>query len=190
MKFLSVWIGWLVCLEIQLKNLFFHNFVFHAHNILIYFIEDKLVWKVENNLGYSIESAYRLCVEELINTFHICWTGYWSGIWHLKVPSKIMNLIWRMCWGCFPTRVRIQDKCVRCPTICVMCDGPSEYLTHVCFGCPFVVHMWCKIGIWDTIHNVYSGSNSTIESIFALLHNIIVREFSMFCCCALDPLDA
>jgi len=32
------WIGWSVCLKIQLKkNLYFHKFVFHAYNILKYF---------------------------------------------------------------------------------------------------------------------------------------------------------
>lgn len=68
---------------------------------------DALIWKAERNGLYSVRSAYRLCVEELIDTTHLRRAGYWSGVWRLKVPPKVKNLIWRICRGCFPTRVRL-----------------------------------------------------------------------------------
>lgn len=33
--------------------------------------EDKLVWKVKKNGVYSVKSAYRLCVEDLVDTPHL-----------------------------------------------------------------------------------------------------------------------
>jgi hypothetical protein len=65
---------------------------------------DRLVWKAERNGKYSVKSAYRLCVEELIDTSHLCCPGKWSSIWKLKVPPKVRNLIWRVCRRCLPMR--------------------------------------------------------------------------------------
>ena len=80
------------------------------------------LWRAEKNGMYSVKSAYRLCVENLIDTTHLQCSGYLSGIWRLKVPPKLKNLMWRICWGCLPTRVQLQDKGVQCLTTCVSCD--------------------------------------------------------------------
>ncbi|CAJ2649711.1 unnamed protein product [Trifolium pratense] len=74
---------------------------------------DKLVWKAEKKGNYTVKSAYRLCVEELLDTSHLSRPGFWSGIWRLKVPPKVKNLLWRICRGCFPTRARLRDKASR-----------------------------------------------------------------------------
>jgi hypothetical protein len=42
--------------------------------------EDKLVSKAENNGVYSAKSAYRLCVEDLVDTSHLRRPGKWSNI--------------------------------------------------------------------------------------------------------------
>jgi len=64
--------------------------------------------------------------------------GNWNDIWRLKVPLKVKNLFWRMCRGCLPTRIRLQDKGVPCPTNCASCDSDSEDLNHLLFECPFL----------------------------------------------------
>jgi hypothetical protein len=50
---------------------------------------DRLIWKAEKHGKYSVKSAYRLCVEELIGSSHLRRPGHWSCIWKLKVPPKI-----------------------------------------------------------------------------------------------------
>jgi hypothetical protein len=57
---------------------------------------DKLIWKVEKNGCYSVRSAYRICIEDIINNDHLRKPGYWSGIRRLKVPPKVKNLVWRI----------------------------------------------------------------------------------------------
>lgn len=37
---------------------------------------DRLLWKVEKNGRYSVCSVYRLCVEDLINSFHLHRWGF------------------------------------------------------------------------------------------------------------------
>jgi ribonuclease HI len=140
-------------------------------------VDDRLIWKAEKNGLYSVKSAYRLCMEELVDVSHLRRPGYWSGIWRLKVPPKIKNLLWRMCRGCLPTRVRLQDKGVQCPTSCVSCDGPHEDLAHICFECPFTVQVWRTTGLWNTVHKVFLEKNSAADAIFELLHQLS-QEFS------------
>ena len=133
---------------------------------------DKLVWKAEKNGIYSVKSAYRLCVDDLVDISHLKRPGFWSGIWRLKVPPKVKNLLWRMCRGCLPTRVRLQDKGVTCPVDCVMCDGPLEDLEHVCFLCPFSVQVWQRTGLWHDIQHAMNSSSSASDTIFAILQKL------------------
>jgi hypothetical protein len=40
---------------------------------------DRLIWKAEKNEIYSVKSAYKLCVEELVDITHLRRPGFWSG---------------------------------------------------------------------------------------------------------------
>ena len=65
--------------------------------------EDNLIWKAAKNGLYSVKSAYRLCMEQLVDVSHLQGPVYSSGIWRLKMPPKIKNLIWRSVVGaCLP----------------------------------------------------------------------------------------
>jgi len=48
-------------------------------------------------------------------------TRFLSRIWRLKVLPKIKHLVWTMCRGYLPTRVRLEDKGVQGPIECVSC---------------------------------------------------------------------
>jgi len=133
---------------------------------------DKIIWKAERNGRYSNRSAYRLCVSELVDSSHNWRPGFWTGIWNLKAPSKVKNLIWRMCRGCLPTRVRLLDKGVTCPTNCASCDSTHEDLLHVFFVCPFSLQVWHKTGLWSSVSHAVSTTNSATEAIFHLLENL------------------
>ena len=110
-------------------------------------------------------------VNELVDFSHLHKPGYWAGIWKLKSPPKVKNLIWRMCRGCLPTRVRLLDKGFQCPTQCVSCDSNHEDLAHVFFECPFAVQVWSMACLWREIQDVVASSPSAIETIFTLLHS-------------------
>ena len=69
---------------------------------------------------------YKLCIEDLVDMTHLRRLGFWSGIFRLKVPPMVKNLIWRMCRGCFLTRV---------------------CLALIIFFCPFMMQVWQMTGI-------------------------------------------
>jgi hypothetical protein len=131
--------------------------------------DDRLIWKAEKNGHYSVRSAYRLCVEVLTDSTHLRRDGYWQGIWRLKVPPKIKNLVWRICRNVVPTRRRLQDKGVQCPLDCVICSGPEEDLDHIYFNCPFSIQVWQHIGFWNVIQQTRANTGSMADCLFALL---------------------
>jgi ribonuclease HI len=135
-------------------------------------IYDRLIWKSERNGCYSVRSAYRLCVEELIDVSHLRRPGNWQNIWSLKVPPKVKNLSWRMCRGCLPTRVRLQDKGVSCPTNCESCGAAHEDLEHLLFECPFAIQVWNSAGIWYDVQHAAMQSDSAVNTIFYLLQQL------------------
>ena len=137
--------------------------------------EDRIVWKEERHGRYSVRSAYRLCVTELIDSSYLWRPGYWSGVWYLRVPLKVKNLLWRMCRGCLPTRVRLLDKDVVCPTNCTSCDSTHEDLVHDFFECPFAIQVWNGTGLWTSVQHALSQTASTTAAIFYLLENLSVE---------------
>ncbi|XP_024631302.1 uncharacterized protein [Medicago truncatula] len=44
-----------------------------------------------------------------------------------------------MCRGFSPTRIRLHDKGVHCPTDCVNCNFGQEDFAHLFFSCPFAI---------------------------------------------------
>jgi ribonuclease HI len=142
--------------------------------------EDRLIWKVEKNGHYSVKSAYRLCVNVLTDSSHLRRDGFWQGIWRLKVPPKIKNMMWRMCRNVIPTRRRLQDKGVQCPLTCVVCNGPEEDLDHICFTCPFSVQVWQRIGFGNFIQQTRNNTGSVTDCLFALLQHYNVENSQRF----------
>ena len=119
---------------------------------------DKLIWKAKKNGKYSVRSAYRLCTDELFDTSYLRRPRYWSGIWRLKVPSKVRNLFWSVCRGVLPTRFRLRDKSVQCHLSCVSCDADNEDVAHLLFEFPFAVQVWKMSGLWHEIQQVITSS--------------------------------
>ena len=84
--------------------------------------------------------------------------------------------MWRMCRGCLPTRVRLLDKGVQCPTQCVSCDSNHEDLNHIFFECPSAVQIWNMAGLWQSIQQSMAASHSVIDNIFSLLQSLSVTQ--------------
>ena len=79
-----------------------------------------------------------------------------------------------MCRGCLPTRIRLLDKGVVCPTNCASCASNHEDLLHVFFDCPFAIQVWNMTGLWGSVQQALTTTVSASEAIFSLLHNLSV----------------
>jgi len=80
-----------------------------------------------------------------------------------------------MCRGCLPTRVRLLDNSVTCPTNCARCDSTHEDLLHVVFACPFALQVWNRTSLWGSVQHAISTTDSATEAIFYLLENLSVE---------------
>jgi hypothetical protein len=89
-----------------------------------------------------------------------------------------------MCRGCLPTRVRLQDKGVSCPTMCASCNSNHENMKHIFFECPFAIQVWNSSGMWFDVQHATMQTDSAVEAIFYLLRNLSVqlnKRFTALC---------
>jgi hypothetical protein len=66
-------------------------------------------------------------------------------------PPKTKHLLWRICRGCLPTRVRLRGRYVPCPSECPFCANNEEDDWHILFGCSDSQEVWNEAGLRDVI---------------------------------------
>lgn len=142
--------------------------------------EDQLIWKAEKNGHYSVKSAYRVCLREIGDNTYLHRPGFWTGIWKLKAPLKVKNLIWSICRGCLPTRARLLDRGVNCPSVCALCDGNYKDDIHVLFDCPKARSVWWGNNLFQDIYVVMQTNNTVADIVFALLQNLPQAKIQLF----------
>ena len=144
--------------------------------------EDRLIWKKENNGEYSVRSAYRLCMNELLDTSHFKVEGAWDLIWKLKVPPRAKNLLWRICRNCFPTRKRLRDKGVNCTTVCALYNMEEEDSVHMLFNCVGIRNIWSMWSAFTSIIHILDGDHDSKDIVFKILQVLPHEDASLFGC--------
>jgi hypothetical protein len=135
--------------------------------------EDKLIW-VDNMYGdYSVRSGYNLWMNLSGKSQYSACHEDWSSLWNIHVPPKDKHLLWRICRGCLPTRCRLQERCVPCPSSCPLCDHGIEDDMHVLFHCEF---------------SAQSRSSAGLDQFIAphLRHNRNLRDVILSICSSTD----
>ncbi|KAK2438202.1 hypothetical protein QL285_023013 [Trifolium repens] len=88
--------------------------------------DDKIIWGDSIDGNYSVKSGYKVMMqikrEEASSAQHV----NWLSLWKIHAPPKAMHLLWRICRGCLPTRVRLQEKHVPCELSCPLCNHAFE----------------------------------------------------------------
>jgi hypothetical protein len=144
--------------------------------------DDKRIWRVENNGVYSVKSAYRLCVQELLDTSHLKMHGEWKLLWKIQCPPRVKNLLWRISRCCIPTRASLQQKGVNCTTNCALCNNNVEGSYHVFFNCPSSMNVWSICSFHPLIFPAMQNFQDASELIFYLLQQLNADDASLLAC--------
>ena len=133
---------------------------------------DKIVWMMERNGRYTVKTGYKLAMMELLHTdrFHV--EGEWHRIWNVNSPHKARNLLWRICRGCVPTRLRLQSRHVQCEVICPWCDTDVEDDWHAFVGCTVARESW----YWAGLSTVLQPRVGTVSSLADFVFDICRSE--------------
>lgn len=132
------------------------------------FAEDRRIWRYSRDGEYSVKSAYRLFMDQSGNQEQYQVAGNWMTIWRLDVPHKVRVFLWRACRDCIPTRIRLQDRGISCPAICLFCQQDLENTFHYFFTCPGSISVWTSTGLWNWIEPNLTEVESFQEMIFKL----------------------
>lgn len=79
--------------------------------------EDSCIWTFSSNGNYYVKPAYRLCMDNVHSHSTIQAQFNWKAIWKLQVSHRVRAFIWRMAHDCLPTRWKLSNRGVPCPSI-------------------------------------------------------------------------
>lgn len=82
------------------------------------------------------------------------------------LPPKVKNFIWRCCRGCIPTRMRLREIDVQCPTLCAICGANLENSWHIFFSCRRSMSCWNREGLWDAIDSYMDSTENFFDPCF------------------------
>ncbi|GAU48559.1 hypothetical protein TSUD_182070 [Trifolium subterraneum] len=148
--------------------------------------EDKMVWEEERNGCYSVKFGYNLAMRCIFhsNKHHV--DGNWNDIWKAQSPHKTRHLLWRLCRGCLPTRVRLTQRYVDCELNCPVCDDEVEDAIHMFFGCVATRECWMAAGLSQLLENLSYQDGTVEKRVFKMCRNednaMIGRVASLFWC--------
>jgi hypothetical protein len=128
--------------------------------------EDRLVWKEEQDGEYKVRSGYRLLMNEKEDVRMRGLAGNWKSLWQIRTPPKAKHILWRICRECLPTRTRLQQHHVQCPTVCELCRGADKDVWHVLFDCEESKQCWTVAGLQNIISSRLEQFHEVKEVIF------------------------
>jgi ribonuclease HI len=142
--------------------------------------EDKLIWSDNRDGNYSVRSGYKVMMQAQEQETVLVQQREWSSLWKIKAPPKAKHLLWRICRGCLPSRVRLQDKHVPCQLSCPLCDYPYEDEWHAFITCNISIEARHTAGLDSILVNRIPHAASMQELILDLCSNESCEEAGRF----------
>jgi hypothetical protein len=89
-----------------------------------------------------------ICNVQLVTSHQTRLEGNWNFIWRCKLPSKVKNLVWRICSNYTLTKIRPIGQGVQCPSACAICDTEDGNSFYIYFHCHKSKQCWEWIDLW------------------------------------------
>ncbi|EEF43404.1 conserved hypothetical protein [Ricinus communis] len=105
-------------------------------------VEDSWYWLFDDKGNYLVKNCYRLLQGDLGRPE----TSFWNKFWKLKIPTKVRNLMWKICSNCIRTAMNLRMRYVDLDPLCKWCNREPETLFHVLFGCSMARECWDLLG--------------------------------------------
>lgn len=104
--------------EKVLSDLFNERDRLFIHQVPIprYCRPDSWYWILEDKGDFSVKSCYR----QIRGEYTYDMDGFWKQLWGLKLPGKIINMVWRVCKGVLPTATELVKKGLYRLYVCVV----------------------------------------------------------------------
>jgi len=81
-------------------------------------------------------------------------------------PHKARNLLWRICIGCAPTRLRLRSRHVQCEVTCPWCDTAVEDDWHAFVSCTVARESWYWAGLSTVLQTRVGTERSLTYFVF------------------------
>jgi hypothetical protein len=111
--------------------------------------EDKLVSYDDIPGQYNVNTDYDLMISSTGTGKEVTAHEDWNYIWKIHAPPSAKHLLWRICKGSLPIRIRLKERCV-----------PCHWLVH------FVIIIMKMIGtFFSTVMTVFKQDKVLVLSI-------------------------
>ncbi|XP_060960728.1 uncharacterized protein LOC133031275 [Cannabis sativa] len=142
--------------------------------------EDCWSWTGDRTGSYTVKSAYAMLQLQKTSRSGENNSGFWHKLWHLKIPPKVTNFMWRVVSDALPTCLQLVTKCVSISPTCPVCQLHAETPSHVLLNCPLALSCWHKVDLIPL-----ADSQGTIGhwlySVFANYDDDVICRVVMIC---------
>ncbi|GAU29496.1 hypothetical protein TSUD_360410 [Trifolium subterraneum] len=144
--------------------------------------EDWWRWRPETNGVFSVNSSYKLLVDELESeeVLEEAEITVFGQIWDSPAPSKVIAFSWQLLYDQIPTRKNLEARdmvLADMPWECVGCVGNVESSLHLFLHCPSAMLVWYEVFKWLGLVIVIPPSLFLLFEIFrGSARNVKIRK--------------
>ena len=110
-------------------------------------VEDLLIWPSTPDGNYSVQSAYRMLIDEVScqepgTSAPEGFQQVWKGIWKIWTPNKICHFIWLAARDSLPTKLSLKARHLPVEDTCELCGDFQETTLHSLWLCEHAQAVW------------------------------------------------
>ena len=108
---------------------------------------DAYVWPLTSNGDYSIRSAYKMLVSEVMASVQASSSTdnsakVWKGVWRIRTPNKIRHFMWKAVKDSLPTKENLHKHQIPLDESCSLCEEYQETNLHALWLCDHAKSVW------------------------------------------------